>query len=89
MDLGKKGQLRQQYSSSSKAYRSTLRKKKADQIEIFCDLMKACDVINHEMLLAKLNVFGVRGIGNSWFKSYLAHWKQVGEINYNGSNYEN
>jgi hypothetical protein len=41
------------------------------------------------MLLAKLNVYGVRGIVNSWFKSYLEHWKQVVEINYSGSNYAN
>jgi hypothetical protein len=49
--------------------------KKANTIGIFFDLTKAYDVINHEMLLAKLSSYGVRGIENSWFKSHLLHQK--------------
>jgi hypothetical protein len=86
----KKGQLRQQYTPSSKAYWKERKKEKNPaQIGIFCDLTKAYDVTDHKILLAKLNVYRVRGNAYSWFESYLAHQKQVVEINYNGSNYTN
>jgi Reverse transcriptase (RNA-dependent DNA polymerase). len=40
-------------------------------IGIFFDLTKAYDVLNHNILLHKLNSYGVRENINSWFKSYL------------------
>jgi hypothetical protein len=43
--------------------------KKANPTGIFFDSTKAYDVINHEMLLAKLSSYEVRGIANSWFES--------------------
>jgi hypothetical protein len=57
--------------------------KEENQIRIFCDLTKACDAISHDILLTKFISYGVRGIVNSWFESYLAHWKQTVEINTN------
>jgi hypothetical protein len=50
--------------------------KKENQVGIFCDLAKAYDAINHDILLSKLREYGVRGMTNIWFKSYLAHRKQ-------------
>jgi hypothetical protein len=43
-------------------------------------------VIDHNILLDKLNYYGIRGVINSWFKSYLAHRVQFVEINHLGRN---
>ena len=47
---------------------------------IFVDLPKAFYTVDHEILLKKLEHYGIRGIGNSWFKSYLANCSQFVSI---------
>ncbi len=53
-------------------------------ISIFCDLRKAFDTCDHEILLGKLNRYGVRGAELDWFRSYLSDRKQF--ISMGGAN---
>jgi len=55
--------------------------KKINPTGIFLDLTKAYDVLNQKVLLSKLNSYGIRGVANLCFESYLSHQKQCVEIN--------
>ena len=58
-------------------------------IGIFLDFTKAYDVINHDILLHKLESYGVRGLLNAWFKSYLSGCSQYVSITQTNNNNKN
>ena len=53
---------------------------------IFLDFAKAFDIVNHSILISKLEHYGIRGIALDWFKSYLFNREQCTEINNTLSN---
>ena len=55
---------------------------------IFADLEKVFDTVSHDILLEKLDHYGIRGISNDWFKSYLNDRSQFASINGFNSNYK-
>jgi hypothetical protein len=52
---------------------------------VFYDQTKVFDCANHELLLKKLQFYGVKGILSDWFKSYLCNRKQRVELNFSGT----
>jgi hypothetical protein len=50
-------------------------------IAIYCDLRKAFDTVDHNILFKKLQKIGIRGSELLWFKNYLTGRKQFVHIN--------
>ena len=48
---------------------------------VFLDLQKTLDAVNHDVLLKKLNHYGITGIANNWFCSFLSDRMQYTSIN--------
>ena len=55
-------------------------------IGVFVDFQKAFDTVNHKILLRKLEHYGIRGIANNWFSSYLSKRRQF--VSIGGTNSE-
>ena len=51
-------------------------------VGILLDFQKAFDTVDHSILLDKLHCYGIRGIANQWFFSYLSNRQQ--SVVYNG-----
>ena len=78
--------FRQQYSTSHALINITENIRKAlDDGNIGCgvfvDLEKAFDTVDHKIRLAKLSHYGIGGVSNDWFKSYLSNRNQYVSIN--------
>ena len=48
---------------------------------IFVNFQKAFDTVDHKILLKKLDYYGIKGIANKWFESYLQNRQQFVCIN--------
>ena len=56
-------------------------------ISIFVDLKKAFDTVCHEILLAKLEHYGVRNVELQWFRNYLSSRTQYVHLNLKGGSF--
>jgi len=50
-------------------------------IGVYLDLSKAFDTVNHQILLNKLDYYGIRGQSLKWLSSYLVNRQQVTFVN--------
>ena len=55
---------------------------------VFFDIKKAFDTVDHEILLCKLNKYGISGVELSWLKSYLSDRKQSCFLNGESSSFK-
>ena len=58
-------------------------------VSVFIDYRKAFDTVQHDILLSKLEAYGIRGLPFDWFKSYLHDRKQCVRIGKSCSNRNN
>ena len=58
-------------------------------LSLFVDFTKAFDTVDHEILLQKLNYYGIRGHANDFLRSYLSDRKQYTVVGNKSSEIEN
>ena len=56
-------------------------------MSVFLDMSKAFDCVDHNILLQKMLVYGIKGSAFSWFESYLSYRRQ--RVIFNGTLSEN
>ena len=56
---------------------------------VFIDFSKDFDTVDHEILIAKLENYGIIGINLLWFKSYLENRKQFIQYDISSTSYKN
>lgn len=54
---------------------------------IYLDIAKAFDSVDHNILLNKLSHYGIRGVAQSWFRSYLSNRFQYLSVNNTSSTF--
>ena len=47
---------------------------------IFCDLAKAFDNVNHEILLVQLQFYGIPDVAEDWLRCYVRNRRQKFEV---------
>ena len=57
-------------------------------VGVFIDLSKAFDTVDHEILIAKLENYGIKGNNLNWFKRYLENRKQFIRSDNISTNYQ-
>ena len=77
--------FRQKYSTSHALIHLTDKiREQLDSGNFACgifDFQKAFDTVDHDILIQKLNHYGIRGVANNWFSSYLQNRSQYVSIN--------
>ena len=78
--------FRQQYSTSHALINITENIRKAFDSKnigcrVFVYMQKIFDTVDHQILLAGLNHYGICAVSNDWFKSYLSTRNQYVSIN--------
>ena len=66
---------------SEKIHTALNQKPSAKTLTIFIDLKKAFDTVDHNILLSKMDHYGIRNAANLWFKNYLNEREQFVDIN--------
>ena len=79
-------ELRQQYFTSHALNNVTENIRKVldggnIDCRVFVDLQKAFDTVDQQILLVKLNHYGICGVSNDWFRCYLSNHNQYVSIN--------
>ena len=50
---------------------------------LFLDFSKAVDTVNHQILVNKLDKYGIKGVANTWINNYFTNHKQLVSFNNN------